>query len=420
MSCCNEKWLDVFVTKPDAQFGEQYTFDDKFLCSVQTVALSSANTSASIVDHPTNFLLPTWSGPYSVGGASSVGGFTDHPLRSVEAGDIVRIGDTRTGHTDYLTVVEVLHVTHIRNLLGGNYAQTPGGFVPISPIDFLDSSATHRKGRLLRTTAPVNGTLEPHSTGLEDVIAGPGETFSLGEDVGTVYRPGTAGIAHIVLRVNVQLNATALPTILYGTGNAALGAAKAYTTRNLAMAARDALTLPMVNPSGNNGVSLDSNGNTATILPMKEEMYPYALYLNKKWSHGTTLYANFDHGVKGLCCIKLVGYSIVNKRQVGVNHQHELMNDDYFILHINEIDGKIVSNNKHANGAFAVLHTPVGMKTEGAIEHSQFDPAGVVTHYFDNCDSTIRSLTIKVTDRRGQPAHIGRLHLWFKLLVIHG
>jgi hypothetical protein len=86
------------------------------------------------------------------------------------------------------------------------------------------------------------------------------------------------------------------------------------------------------------------------------------------------------------------------------------------------VEGKVISNNKHANGAFAVLHTPLGdnVESEGAIEHSRFEPDGIVTHYFDNCDSTIRNLTIKVTDRRGQPAHIGRLHLWFKLLVLHG
>jgi hypothetical protein len=452
MNCTRDRWLDVFVTKPDSQFGEQYQFDDQFLCTVQSVALSSDTKKASIVDASTNFLLPTWSGPYSISGAQSIGGFGDHPLRSVEAGDIVRIGNPMTGHTDYLTVVEVIHVERIYNLLGEDYrtSTTSGGSttytegtLQLAPYDFWKDIPTS-KGKL-RQQIPQDqaywGIITSGAVGVGDAttnvftpeagtqthISGLGHT---GASEGYYYDPGTAGIAHIVLRVNVQLNATKLPPIYHGgdTG-AALGAMTKFTTKSAAMADRASVMLPLTNPLGHNGIKIDASGSVQTVsaedssivlVPMKDEAYPHPLYLNKKWSHGTTLYANLDHGVKSLACVKLTGYSIVNKRQVGVNHQHELMNDDYFIMHINEIEGKVVSNNKYANGAFAILHTPVGNQTEGAIEHSQFDPAGIVTHYFDNCDSTIRNLTIKVTDRRGQPAHIGRLHLWFKLLVIHG
>ena len=237
---------------------------------------------------------------------------------------------------------------------------------------------------------------------------------------GHYIEPGTAGIAHIVLRVNAKVNATQPPASFYsdqGTGM------MKFSSLPSAMERLHAAVMPISHkrlPADQPIVTYDSSAAASVGSGIPLEVFPYPVYLNKNWASGSTLYANLDHGVKSLACIKLVGYSIVNKRQVGIVHQNELINDDYFVVHINEIEGKIISNNKHANGAFAVLHVPVGNQTEGAIEHSQFDPEGIVTHYFDNCDSTIRNLTIKVTDRRGQPAHIGRLHLWFKLLVLHG
>lgn len=403
MSCSREKWLDVFVTKPDQVESRQYTFDDEFLCTIQSVQLSTEEPRyAAIVDEATNYLLPTWSGPYSVGSD-----FGSHPLRNVEAGDIVRIGNSHTAHTDYLTVVEVIHVTRIYNCLGKDYTTGSANGIDLAPYDFWASASGEKKGNLLQQT-PVSGNAaegNPTTNQFSPSKTSGDTEITNGSDppTGTYYSPGTAGIAHIVLRVNVQLNATVLPTVFHdGTG-----AMAPYTSIIEAMKNRGLLKLPMTNPSG----------NTAAL---QDEAYAYPLYLNQKWSHNSTLHATLDHGIKGLACIKLVGYTVVNKRQIGITHQHETINDDFLILHIDELNGKVISNNKHANGAFAVLHTPVGVRAEGAIEHSQFDASGIVTHQFDNCESKIRKLTIKVTDRRGQPAHIGRLHLWFKLLVLHG
>ena len=112
MASCHDKWLNVFVTKPDSQYGEDYTFDDEFLCTVQSVQISEVTANgryASIVGEATNYLMPTWSAPYSRSGEAIRGGFSNHRLRSVVPGDIVRIGNAGTGHTDYLTVVEIIH-----------------------------------------------------------------------------------------------------------------------------------------------------------------------------------------------------------------------------------------------------------------------------------------------------------------------
>ena len=77
-----------------------------------------------------------------------------------------------------------------------------------------------------------------------------------------------------------------------------------------------------------------------------------------------------DHGVKGISWIKLVGYFVFNKRQVGYANQHEEIADDWVAVHIDKVDGKVVSNNRYADRAFAVLH--VGASSDsvtGAIEY---------------------------------------------------
>ena len=128
-----------------------------------------------------------------------------------------------------------------------------------------------------------------------------------------------------------------------------------------------------------------------------------------------------DHGVKSLHWVKLMGYSVFNKRQVGFQSAHEMITDDWVALHIDEFQGDVVSNNKTANGAFAVLH--VGGTADnhaGAIEFHQHESAGLHTHYFENHQSTVRNLNMRFLDRNGGPAHFGRIHLWFKVCVQHG
>jgi len=148
----------------------------------------------------------------------------------------------------------------------------------------------------------------------------------------------------------------------------------------------------------------------------------YPLYKVNKWLTSTgTISVKLDHGVKSLNYVKLIGYSIFNKRQVGFQSAHEMIQDDWVAMHINEIEGGVVSNNANANGAFCVLHVGGNKDNEtGAIEFHQHDPNGLYTHYFDNHQSTVRNLNLRFLDRKGEAAHFGRIHLWFKLCVQHG
>jgi hypothetical protein len=151
------------------------------------------------------------------------------------------------------------------------------------------------------------------------------------------------------------------------------------------------------------------------------EPYYYPLYRAKNWTAGKELVARLDHGVKQVAAVKLLGYSLVNKRQVGIQHAHEMQTDDFLILRIKELDGHVISNNQYANGAFAILRAgDTSNNLVGAAEFSAYEPTGIVCVPVHASNNTIRNLTIEITDRTGKAAHFGRLHLWFKLLVTHG
>lgn len=126
------------------------------------------------------------------------------------------------------------------------------------------------------------------------------------------------------------------------------------------------------------------------------------------------LILHLDHGVKAVHCVKLIAYSSNNKTLPGYLHYHEFAHDDYVMLGIKELPASLVSNESTARGAFAALH----ISDTG--ETYEREPAGIATQYINLGASNIRQLTLELTNRKGEPAHLGRLHLWFKLLVTHG
>ena len=121
-----------------------------------------------------------------------------------------------------------------------------------------------------------------------------------------------------------------------------------------------------------------------------------------------------DHGVKSLHCVKLIAYSSNNKSLPGYLHFHEFAHDDYVMLGIRELPASLLSNESTARGAFAALHISDSGETY------EREPTGIATQYVNPGASNVRQLTLELTNRKGEPAHLGRLHLWFKLLVTHG
>jgi hypothetical protein len=147
--------------------------------------------------------------------------------------------------------------------------------------------------------------------------------------------------------------------------------------------------------------------------------YFYPMYKSTHWANnGRTLRANLNQNVKQVKAVKLCGYSLVNKRQPNIQSMHEIQVDDYIILKINEIAGNVVSNNGFAQGSFAIL--PAGSHADnstGAAEVHRYEADGLHCQTISTPHS-IQTLTLEVMDRLGRPAHFGRFHLWFKLLVV--
>ena len=134
-----------------------------------------------------------------------------------------------------------------------------------------------------------------------------------------------------------------------------------------------------------------------------------------------SLQCRLDGGVKGIHFITLMGYTLSTKRRVGFQNEHEMIADDWLALSIDEVQGSVHSNNPHASGAFAILHAGSSHDNQyGTVEYHRWEPGGLHTHTFSSPTTSMSTLNLKVKDRRGRPAHFGRLHLWFRLGVSHG
>lgn len=390
----DDRWVDVFITKeakdsrtrpqavynaatqswsPVSTTGASYTYDDQFCCSVQTVQFDPDQPNiAYVVETDTPWILPTWTTEYNGESLKS------NPYAKVAVGDIVRLGSMQTsGFTDYLTVVEVRTVDYLANGTSSQLRLSKSTTGNVAGTDFL----------ALPTTSST-----PTGTNL----------VTLGKN----------GIAHIAIRVNAVLNCTILPSSALDNSKTEI-----YHRQGVETKTNKAATLATRHLAYQH-LTQANLAYEGEVLP--SENYYYPLYLNNSWMQETTLVARLDHGVKQLAGIKLIGYSFVNKQQVGIQHAHEMITDDYVILNIKEIQGKVISNNQFAHGAFAVLHSGnTRDNLVGAAEMSMYDINGIVCATVPPTNA-IRNLTIEVTDRRGRPAHFGRFHLWFKLLVTHG
>ena len=383
---CADHWADVFVTKQteDPSTGQQYSYDDEFITTVQSIEFDPdiGTSRAFITETDSPWIMATW--------LHDVDQQTDqNPLMEIEVGDLVRLGGVHTaGFTDYLTVVEIVDdILSVQNA-----ASTK---VKISTTQSSTLSGTHI------LDAPTTSTLTYDGT-----------NGSNANVTNTFYNLNGNAAARRALRLNVNINATTLPNNIPvlddGTQTHNIVRQEANKTASTAGAFATLETRDHAYEYVRKGAG-------------KFESYFYPLYKAKNWVSGTILNAKLDHGVKQVAAVKLIGYSLVNKRAVGIQHAHEMQGDDYLILRIKEIDGHVISNNMYAHGAFAVLRTgDSSHRIEGATEFSAYEPSGIVCVDVRKSSATMRNLTIEVTDRLGRPAHFGRFHLWFKLLVTHG
>ena len=394
---CEHRVLDVFVTNADPNLEDDY--DDQFICAVQSVRLhvESEDTYAVIVEEETDWVTVTFPSDHAA----------SDPFKTISKGDLIRVGGPSTGgFTDYLTVVEKVPIKAYRNATESNISMRSDGHIWAGITDAATGFYTRHHETWLRpygTAAGSTSVLIGYSNDLVPVAQN-SSLMDVDEYVAAVRLPdgfsasvSIPGVQQYALRLNHSINATTInePVDL---------------NRSKRIVTSDKLT--------------DNASQTITATLEQRHLlgfHLYPMYHMKQWRTGQSLTAELDHGVKQVEEVRLMGYSLINKRQVGPQHAHEMIQDDYLILRIKEVEGRVISNNRHANGAFAILYAGSNAdNTKGGVDVHRYDTDGIVRQRVDATNSVMRNLTVELLDRTGQPAHFGRLHLWFKILASHG
>ena len=393
---CEHRVLDVFVTNADPNLEDDY--DDQFVCAVQSVRLhvESEDTYAVIVEEETDWVTVTFPSDHAA----------SDPFKTISKGDLIRVGGPSTGgFTDYLTVVEKVPIKAYRNATASKISMRSDGHIWAGITDEATGFYTRHHETWLRpygTAAGNTSVVIGYNLTDGDITS---TLMDVDEYVAAVRLPdgfnasvSIPGVQQYALRLNHSINATTINEIVE------VDRSKRLVAGNHRYGKPESLT---------NNATLEQRHLLGFHL--------YPMYHMKQWRTGQSLTAELDHGVKQVEEVRLMGYSLINKRNVGPQHAHEMIQDDYLILRIKEVEGRVISNNRHANGAFAILYAGSNAdNTKGGVDVHRYDTDGIVRQRVDATNSVMRNLTVELLDRTGQPAHFGRLHLWFKILASHG
>lgn len=93
---------------------------------------------------------------------------------------------------------------------------------------------------------------------------------------------------------------------------------------------------------------------------------------------------------------------------------NKMVIDDYYVLEVDPFGSNVTSNQLHTSNAFAVLPTFPTQNDFKAIV-SQYHADGFTSKSFPKPISNLTKLHLRVSDRRGNTAAIGRMHFWFRI-----
>ena len=402
-----KKTIDVFVTS-----NEGTEKDEEWIMPVWSVELVKeslaetdgdfnrvrhGNTVALVANWATPWIMPSFGNP----------GTADHPKWPVlSVGDLVRVGNVDTsGYTDYLTVMEVIPVDKLGSGITGLTAGTGDGEEFAGPtISWVDQHSSVSqyltKVRKSGLDAAGNGTADAENT----TRFGTDTQAMLVQNVRALIDFNTLNDPHYAYRLNFSLNCTTPPIPPHRRAQK-----------------DDELRVRQMLEERHN-IELNSAFATSTAVGegqyYRSRLYPLFRVKAPPAVHKVQL----DRGIKAVHWIKLYAATFVNKRAVGFQSAHEVVMDDWVALRLQEVQGEVISNNPTANGSFTILHC--GHHDDaltGAKEvRLDQDAPGITTVYFERPRTDMRSLTVELRDRLGDLAHLGRIHLWFKLCVSHG
>ena len=322
---------------------------------------------------------------------------------TLEVGDRVRIGSTTEGgFTDYARVLQKVPVK-----------QLGCGIYEPHIEDNTWSNEFHLKWagvELPQHPPPDNLLFEP----LGDVARGADLTKLMDASLTVRSRPELVSLptATYAYRVSTNINCTMPPDTLV-TRTRTVDHSNTAQRIQTQLEARNCLIFDeqwaSVNPT-----------NTARTPGERKRFFPLFRMRN---SVPKPLTVSLGHTIKSVYAVKLCGYSVVNAAaDHDYQHGHELEPSDWIAIDLKDIQGEVMSNNPHANGAFAVLHAGhvQNSSLSGAVEYHTHDPQGIVSVQFERPTSAMRQLEVSFRNAKGAIPNAARIHLWFKLVVSQG
>lgn len=225
-----------------------------------------------------------------------------------------------------------------------------------------------------------------------------GTTLASGAD--TSASPYTKA-GRVVLRLSKKVQLTAIPTPFYSNASVA-------STSQVQLG-----TSGTTRKDGQFGTVYKASDPVDTFADtFKDYLYPFYHCVPAPVEFGI----KFDRALKDVKQITLMAYSLEAKSQTDVTNADVLPIDDYYILTIDEVQGEVLSNHMKAHKAFAVLSAG-GFADSRTFYNAQY-PDGIISQSVNM--KHVSSLTFKLTSRQGDPAQVGRVHLWLKLHTLHG
>jgi len=128
-----------------------------------------------------------------------------------------------------------------------------------------------------------------------------------------------------------------------------------------------------------------------------------------------TLSLKLPSNFRQMRAIKIRGYQMNAKRLHFIENQHEQPDDDWIAIRCRELEGSVLSNNRHADRSLHVLSAGEAInRGDGTTTLYKFDPEGLTCVQFSPVN--LPQISFEFIDSRGQPADVGRMHLWVSLL----
>lgn len=346
---------------------------------------------AYVVNRPTSWIMAA---------------YADAPV-DLEVGDRVRMGATTLGgFTDYCTVLDKVPITQLGCGIYG-VDSNKSRFTGRLTFNGVELQYTDRNGNRAQDSS-LAITTRVEMLGNKAVSANTAVPVLV--DLPSVAKFPYEATAHdtawYAYRVSANVDCTLPPSDFTTNGISEQVASKQERLKH-----RAAITFDD---------AWASKGKTARKPGERRRFFPCFRLRNDL---SKPLVVPFGHTVKCVHEVKLHSYSLLSATQDSeYQHGHELNPTNWVAMELAGVQGEVMSNNPHANGAFAILHAGQmhNDTSSGLNEHYETHPQGLVKVKFERPISTMRELRVSFRNPKGEAPRAARIHLWFKLWVTQG